>query len=107
MDNSTKGPWIVTHGGHVADSDGRPLFFAQKSGHEVSPKDRYKLTEWSRPCDETVANAHLASAAPCLLDALGRLLNVIQLKDADPMYQREAIKQAREAIKKAEGEDHD
>lgn len=104
MDNSTKGPWIVTHGGHVADSDGRPLFFAQKSGHEVTPKDRYKLVEWSRLDDEVVANAHLASAAPCLLDALGALLNATRQFIPKDHW---TLLKAYEAIKKAEGEDHD
>jgi hypothetical protein len=106
MDNYTKGPWIVTHGGHVADSDGRPLFFAQSSGQEVSPKDRHKLTPWARPDEEVAANAHIASAAPCLLDALGALLVAISLNGIDPKYQY-AIKKAREAIKKAEGESND
>ncbi len=106
MDKYTIGPWIVTHGGHVADSDGRPLFYAQKSGHEVNPKDRHKLTEWTRPDEEVAANAHLASAAPCLLDALGALLNSIYVYGIHPQHQQ-AIDKARQAIKKAEGEDHE
>ena len=72
----------------------------------ISNEDNYPIASmYAEPSPETQAQANLLAAAPELLDALKAFSNLYESDDNLHLYspEREIVKQARDAIKKAEG----
>lgn len=106
MSNHTPGPWRLSKLG-FAENDGSIPVLSATEGDEtakrictVSFQSKAKRGEAYRtPCADRDANARLIAAAPELLEAL-KELSFDAFEDAHP----EAVKKARAAIAKAEGQ---
>lgn len=101
MSKFTCGPWSKCYQGfHVEDSEGKPVVMVQNQGFSVGAK------RWERTEEECIANAHLISAAPDLLEAIELLLKIEDGPDeqnAVVMNTMKAYAKMREAVKKARG----
>jgi hypothetical protein len=105
--NHTKAPWLVQIDEDRNDSSFTTIKVVDGSSESLShPQGALTLANvqtFAPHIKEGIANAHLISAAPDLLDALDLLLNKINAHGLENNHMIIAIEKAEMAIAKAKG----